>query len=89
MNQLREEELQLRARLRELEEKLAQTRWSRKVLLYLLERMEGERDFLRRRLEQENERLQRLNARYARSLWQKNRRIVELESRLQDQDVRP
>ncbi|RDV83415.1 translation initiation factor 2 [Ammonifex thiophilus] len=81
-----EEELYLRARIKELEEKLAQVRLSRRVLLYLLEKMEGEKELLLKKLERENERLQRLNARYARSLWQKNRRIVELESKLQGKE---
>ncbi|ACX52566.1 hypothetical protein Adeg_1470 [Ammonifex degensii KC4] len=81
-----EEELYLRSRIKELEEKLAQVRLSRRVLLYLLEKMEGEKELLLKKLEQENERLQRLNARYARSLWQKNRRIVELESKLQGKE---
>ncbi|MEW6173037.1 MAG: translation initiation factor 2 [Bacillota bacterium] len=75
---------QLKARLRETEEKLAQVRLSRRVLLYLLEQMENERNVFLKKLEKENRRLQQANARYARSLLKKNRQIIELESKLQE-----
>lgn len=74
---------QLKARVRELEDKLAQVRLSRRVLLHLLEQMEAERNLFMKKLETENRRLQKANARYARSLLKKNRQIIELESRLQ------
>jgi len=80
---LREEEIsRLRLRLREAEEKLAQARLSRRVLLHLLEKVEAERNLFLKRLEKENRRLQRANARYARSLLKKNQQIIELESKL-------
>ncbi|MEW6182787.1 MAG: translation initiation factor 2 [Bacillota bacterium] len=75
---------QLKTRLRETEEKLAQVRLSRRVLLYLLEQMENERNIFLKKLEKENQRLQQANARYARSLLKKNRQIIELESKLQE-----
>ncbi|MCL6560045.1 MAG: translation initiation factor 2 [Firmicutes bacterium] len=74
---------QLKARVRELEDKLAQVRLSRRVLLHLLEQMEAERNLFMKKLETENRRLQKANARYARSLLKKNQQIIELESRLQ------
>jgi predicted RNase H-like nuclease (RuvC/YqgF family) len=74
---------QLKARVRELEEKLAQVRLSRRVLLHLLEQMEAERSQFVKKLETENRRLQKANARYARSLLKKNQQIIELESKLQ------
>jgi hypothetical protein len=77
-----EETVQLKTRIRELEEKLAQVRLSRRVLLHLLEQVEKERNLFMESLEKENRRLQRTNARYVRSLLKKNQQIIELQSKL-------
>ncbi|MEW6448065.1 MAG: translation initiation factor 2 [Bacillota bacterium] len=73
---------QLMARVRDLEEKLAQARLSRRVLLHLLERVETDRNVFLSKLEKENRRLQQANARYARSILKKNQQIIELQSKL-------
>jgi predicted RNase H-like nuclease (RuvC/YqgF family) len=77
-----EETVQLKTRIRELEEKLAQVRLSRRVLLHLLEQVEKERNLFMQSLEKENRRLQQTNARYVRSLLKKNQQIIELQSKL-------
>uniref|UniRef100_A0A7C2HU62 Translation initiation factor 2 n=1 Tax=Ammonifex degensii TaxID=42838 RepID=A0A7C2HU62_9THEO len=77
-----EETVQLRTRIRELEEKLVQVRLSRRVLLHLLEQVEKERNLFMQSLEKENRRLQQTNARYVRSLLKKNQQIIELQSKL-------
>ncbi len=71
-------------RVQELEEKIEQLRLSRRVLMNLIEKLERERYDSLTRLEKENRRLHSLNHRYARSLFQKNIQIRELESKLQD-----
>lgn len=76
--------LELQLRVRELEEKVEQLRLSRRVLMCLLEKMEKERLAHLVQLERENRKLHRANCRYARSLWKKNMRIMELESRLRE-----
>lgn len=70
-------------RVAELEEKIAQLRLSRRVLMNLVEKLEKERCHFLARLEKENRKLHFLNYRYARSLLQKNIRIRELEASLQ------
>ncbi|MEW6770497.1 MAG: translation initiation factor 2 [Bacillota bacterium] len=77
-----EETVHLKTRIRELEEKLAQVRLSRRVLLHLLEQVEKERNLFMQSLEKENRRLQQTNARYVRSLLKKNQQIIELQSKL-------
>lgn len=69
-------------RVQDLENKLLQLRLSRRVLMLLLEKLDQERTAFRERLERENKRLLRSNQQYAQSLLQKNRQIIELESRL-------
>jgi len=73
----------LRQQVEELEDKVEQLRLSRRVLMNLVEKTEREKSSLLSRLEEENRRLSQNNCRYARSLIRKNRRILELESRLQ------
>jgi len=72
----------LERRIQELEDKLLQLRLSRRVLMYLLERMEQEKTVFVQRLEKENKRLHRANQQFAMHLLQKNRQIIELESKL-------
>lgn len=71
-------------RVLELEEKVEQLRLSRRVLMNLIEKIEKEKAGFLTRLERENRKLQQNNYRYAQRLLHKNRRIVELESILQD-----
>lgn len=74
----------LRCRVRELEEKVEQLRLSRRVLMNLVEIIERDRANFLKRLERENRKLHMNNYRYAQRLMIKNRQIVELESRLQN-----
>lgn len=73
----------LKHRVEELEDKVEQLRLSRRVLMNLVEKTEAEKTCFLTRLEKENERLSQNNWRYARCLIRKNRRIWELETRLQ------
>lgn len=73
------ETLRLKQRIQELEEKVERLRFSRRVLMNLLERLEHEhRDGLLR-LEKQNLKLKNNNYRYATDLLYKNKRIIELE----------
>ncbi|HHU85306.1 MAG: translation initiation factor 2 [Pelotomaculaceae bacterium] len=74
----------LRRRIQELEEKIEQLRLSRRVLMNLIEKIEKDKLGFLRRLEKENRKLQLNNYRYAQWLLRKNRQIVELESKLQE-----
>lgn len=71
----------LRRRVENLEEKIAQMKASRRVLLRLLERADQERRIETGNLRMENQRLRRQNKMLAHSLWDKNREIVLLKSR--------
>ena len=59
-----------------LKKEIDNLRVSRRILMYLVERLEKERQ----QLELENKRLQRNNCRYAQTIVQKNIEIVELQS---------
>ncbi|MDD4237151.1 MAG: translation initiation factor 2 [Desulfotomaculaceae bacterium] len=74
----------LRDRVLELEEKVEQLRLSRRVLMNLIEKIEKDKTGFLTRLERENRKLQQNNYRYAQRLLRKNRQIVELELKLQD-----
>jgi hypothetical protein len=74
----------LRDRVLELEEKVEQLRLSRRVLMNLIEKIVKDRTGFLTRLEKENRKLQQNNYRYAQRLLRKNRQIVELELKLQD-----
>lgn len=74
----------LKQRVEELEDKIEQLRLSRRVLMNLVEKTEREKTCFLSRLEKENRRLSQNNCRFARCLIQKNRRILDLESRLQN-----
>lgn len=73
----------LKRRIQELEEKLEQLRLSRRVLMNLIEKIERERAGSLYRLENENKKLHKDNCLYAKKLLNKNRQIVELQSKLQ------
>lgn len=70
-------------RIKELEEQVEHLRISRRVLMNLIEKIEREKRLLLSSLEKENKRLQQNNLKYANWLWNKNRKIIELESRMQ------
>lgn len=70
-------------RVKELEEQVEHLRISRRVLMNLIEKIEREKRFLLSSLEKENKRLQQNNTKYANWLWNKNRKIIELESKIQ------
>ncbi|MDD3654194.1 MAG: translation initiation factor 2 [Desulfotomaculaceae bacterium] len=78
----RNEIYNLQKRIQELEERVEQLRLSRRVLMYLIEKIEKERTFYLNKLERENQRLHQDNYRYARRLLSKNRQIIELEEKL-------
>lgn len=73
----------LEQKIQELEEKIDHLRFSRRVLMNLIERLEKDKWGSLAKLERENKKLQLNNSRYARSLWRKNRQIMELETKLQ------
>ena len=72
----------LRHRIQELEEKVEQLRLSRRVLMNLIEKIEHEKNGILSKLEKENKKLSKSNYHYAKSILNKNRIIVELESKL-------
>lgn len=59
-----------------LKKEIENLRVSRRILMYLVEKLEKEK----RQLELENKRLQKHNYRYAQTILQKNIEIVELQS---------
>ncbi|SHK71841.1 translation initiation factor 2 [Desulforamulus aeronauticus] len=74
----------LQKRIQELEEKVEQLRLSRRVLMNLIEKIEKDKTGFVSKLEKENRKLHKDNYRYAKSLLKQNRRIVELQNRLED-----
>jgi predicted RNase H-like nuclease (RuvC/YqgF family) len=73
---------ELRARMRELEDKIEALRISRRVLMNLLEDLEKEKREQLAILSSENEHLQRSNGRYARAIMLRDIRINQLEAKL-------
>jgi len=63
------------SKLRQLEERVADLRLSRRVLMSLLEQARADQAAL----ERENQRLRKQTASYCRRLWQQNTRIAMLE----------
>jgi len=74
----------MKNRIAELEERIEHLRVSRRVLMNLVEKLEKEKNTLLTKLEKENRKLQRNNALYAQSILLKNRRIMELEAEMQN-----
>ncbi|GAB6157543.1 translation initiation factor 2 [Desulfotomaculum varum] len=74
----------LQKRIQELEEKVEQLRLSRRVLMNLIEKIEKDKSMFVSRLEKENRKLHKENYRYAQNLLKQNRRIVELQNRLEN-----
>lgn len=72
----------LQKRIKELEDKVEALRISRRVLMNLIDTLEREKREQIITLEVKNERLQKNNCRYARSIMHRNIQILELEERL-------
>jgi len=77
------EELLYEERIRRLQEDITSLRMSRRILMSLLEQLQGERRQEKDRLEKEKNRLQKVNSHYVETIWEKNIRIRELEQRLE------
>lgn len=73
----------LEDRVKELEERIEHLRFSRRVLMNLIERIEKDKWDVLSKLEKQNKKLQVNNSRYARTLLRKNRQIIEMETKLQ------
>ncbi|WP_258360462.1 translation initiation factor 2 [Moorella sulfitireducens (nom. illeg.)] len=69
-------------RIQELESRVEQLRVSRRVLMRLVEKSENEKWEMVNRLRQEKEKLQFRNRRYARVIWEKNKELALLASKL-------
>lgn len=80
--------LNLKQKIQELEEKIDHLRFSRRVLMNLIERLEKDKCGSLAKLERENKKLQMNNSKYARTLLRKNRQIMELETKLQKSGLR-
>lgn len=72
----------LKKRIKELEDKVEALRISRRVLMNLIDTLEREKREQIVTLEVKNEKLQKNNCRYARSIMHRNIQILELEERL-------
>jgi 5'-deoxynucleotidase YfbR-like HD superfamily hydrolase len=72
----------LKRRIKELEDKVEALRISRRVLMNLIDTLEKEKREQIVTLEEKNEKLQKNNCRYARSIMHRNIQILELEERL-------
>jgi DNA repair exonuclease SbcCD ATPase subunit len=73
---------ELRARVRELEEKVEALRISRRVLMNLIDSLENEKREQLAKLSSRVEKLQQNNCRYAKAIMRRNIRITELEEQL-------
>lgn len=73
---------ELRARMRELEDKIEALRISRRVLMNLLEDLEKEKREQLAVLSSQNAELQKSNCRYARAVMLRDIRINQLEAKL-------
>lgn len=73
----------LEQRVKELEDRVENLRFSRRVLMNLIERVEKDKWDVLSKLEKQNKKLQKNNSRYARTLLCKNRQIIEMETKLQ------
>jgi len=73
-------------RIGELEEQVEHLRISRRVLMNLIEKIEREKRLLLTKLEKENKRLQYNNSKYAHWLWNKNKKIIELEAKIEQEN---
>lgn len=81
--------IQLKNRVRVLEERIQGLRASRRILMNLIAAQEREKRARIERLEAENSRLQRQSSRYAKAVLERNIRIFRLEESLRrsDEDI--
>jgi len=75
-----EDERLLRERVNLLQDNVTSLRLSRRVLMNLIEQLKNEHEQERRKINKEKQDLKKENAYYAKALWEKNKRICELES---------
>ena len=75
---------ELLTRIKELEDKVEALRISRRVLMNLIEAVEREKKEKISHLELMNERLQRNNCRYAKTIMLRNVQILNLEEQLKN-----
>ncbi|MDA8233260.1 MAG: translation initiation factor 2 [Clostridia bacterium] len=81
MNQ-EQELIILRQKVSQLQEKIEHLRFSRRILMNLVERLEREKSLFVNQLERENKKLQQHNSKFAQCLLAKNRVIMNLERQL-------
>jgi hypothetical protein len=62
-----------------LEEKVEQLRVSRRVLIQLVERIEREKNILIENMERECKYLKKQNAKYAKMIMEKNKKILKIQ----------
>ena len=74
-----EDERLLRERVILLQDNVASLRMSRRVLMSLLTQLKNDYEQESTLLRKEKQRLQQENAGYAKIIWEKNKRICELE----------
>lgn len=84
INGLKEELRLTKYRVGELEQRIEHLRVSRRVLMNLLEKVEREKVTLVHKLEKENVRLQRDNTKFARWIFSKNREIMKLQEKIEE-----
>ena len=72
------EQQQAEQRIRDLEECVASLRLSRRLLLNLLTEIQEEKEKERLFFEREKQKLLERNRRYARLIWEKNKKINEM-----------
>ncbi|HWI54406.1 MAG TPA: translation initiation factor 2 [Desulfobacteria bacterium] len=77
----------LEQRVKDLEERIEHLRFSRRVLMNLIEKIEKDKWDILAKLEKQNKKLQVNNSRYARTLLRKNRQIIEMETKLQKENT--
>lgn len=77
------EEWKQEEKIRELQANIASLRMSRRILMALLESVQDEYRMENKRLADDNQRLKRNNHTFVNRLWEKNRRIRELEIELE------
>jgi hypothetical protein len=78
-----QEDLRYEECIRQLQENITSLRMSRRILMTLLEQSQNEHKRENQRFMQEKKRLQKANSHYAQLLWEKNKRIRELEKSLE------
>lgn len=84
INRLNEELRLTKYRVGELEQRIEHLRVSRRVLMNLLEKVEREKVTLVHKLEKENVRLQRDNTKFAKWIFSKNREIMKLQEKIEE-----